>query len=339
MKPNVVICINNTTINKVNVNKTFIKSFKYLFFAATLLFLYFQVFRDKSVDEVFQFCKDNWSLNFFFYSLLAFLLMFVNWGLEAFKWQLILKESHEISFFKSMKAVFSGNSTAIFTPNRLGAFIGRILHLPENLKTEGTITTWIGNAAQLIATLIFGSIGTYLYWRNASYQWNFDVDVSILKNTLFYFSISVTIIALIGYFLSEKFITWFSKISYFKNLLVKLEKVSSFSKVKLVHYLFLSILRYIVFVFQFYFLFHAFNAHLNVADVFVYVGVLYIVIAFMPTMFGKFGVRESVLLILLSHLPFSDLQIISTSFTLWLINTIFPALLGSFFLLNLKTKD
>lgn len=325
--------------NKVNVNKTLFKGFKNLFFVAALLFLYFKVFKDKSASDVFQFYASSMSLSLLGYVILAFILMFANWGLEAQKWRIILRESYKLTFIDSLRAVFSGNSTGIFTPNRLGAFIGRVLHLPEGVRAEGTVTTWVGNAAQLVATLIFGTVGAFFYWMDDTYTWNFNTDLSLLKNTLFYFSLIITLIALIGYFLAGYFINWFSNWPFLRSMLDNLEKVNSFSNSQLAYYLVLSILRYLVFIFQFYFLFKAFNVQLELKDVFVYIGVLYIIIAFMPTMFGKFGVRESVLLILLSHLPFTDLQIISTSFTLWLINTILPALLGSFFILNLKNKE
>ena len=265
--------------------------------------------------------------------------MFVNWGLEAQKWRLILRRSYHISFLKSLKAVFSGNATGMFTPNRLGAFIGRVIHLPKEHRAEGTITTWVGNAAQFVATLLFGTVGTFIYCSNDSFQWNFESEIILLKDTLFYLSLVITICALCGYFMSGIIINWISKWSFAKSRLEHLEKMNSFSKIQLAKYLGISVLRYLVFIIQFHFLFKAFNVTLDYNETFVYVGVLYFIISFLPTLFGKLGVRESILLILLAHLPYSELQIISVSFTLWLINTIFPALLGAIITTQIKKEE
>lgn len=265
--------------------------------------------------------------------------MLVNWALEAQKWRLILSRSYKLTFLQSLKAIFSGNTTGIFTPNRLGAFIGRVLHLPEGYRAEGTVTTWVGNAAQFVATLLFGSIGAFCYYVNDTFQWNFDTNFSLIRSSFFYVSLLVALGAVFGYFLSGYVVKWISQINFLSKFLDNLEQVNSFSFSQLTLYLTLSIVRYLVFILQFFTLFKAFNIILPFFDVFVYVGVLYLAIAFLPTLFGKLGVRESVLIVLLAHLPYSELQIISASFTLWLINTILPALIGSFLILNLKRKE
>ena len=46
-------------------------------------------------------------------------LMVVNWGIEARKWQLVIRRLQPISFFRSFKATFSGTTLAFFTPNRM----------------------------------------------------------------------------------------------------------------------------------------------------------------------------------------------------------------------------
>lgn len=310
-----------------------------MFFIAALAFLYFKVFRNQSSQDVFEFYQIHISSVTVLLILITLLLMLVNWALEAQKWRLILSRSYKLTFLQSLKAIFSGNTTGIFTPNRLGAFIGRVLHLPEGYRAEGTVTTWVGNAAQFVATLLFGSIGAFCYYVNDTFQWNFDTNFSLIRSSFFYVSLLVALGAVFGYFLSGYVVKWISQINFLSKFLDNLEQVNSFSFSQLTLYLTLSIVRYLVFILQFFTLFKAFNIILPFFDVFVYVGVLYLAIAFLPTLFGKLGVRESVLIVLLAHLPYSELQIISASFTLWLINTILPALIGSFLILNLKRKE
>ena len=46
-------------------------------------------------------------------------LMIVNWTLEAYKWKILIQHIEKISLLKSLKAIFSGITIAIFTPNIL----------------------------------------------------------------------------------------------------------------------------------------------------------------------------------------------------------------------------
>ncbi len=48
------------------------------------------------------------------------MLMFVNWGIEARKWQLLVSSIQTVSFGKAFKAVFSGQALGFNTPNRMG---------------------------------------------------------------------------------------------------------------------------------------------------------------------------------------------------------------------------
>ena len=58
---------------------------------------------------------------------LVILLAFLNWGLEARKWQVLLKPIQQINFFRAYKSVLSGLALSLNTPNRMGEYGGRIL--------------------------------------------------------------------------------------------------------------------------------------------------------------------------------------------------------------------
>ena len=58
---------------------------------------------------------------------LVIILMFVNWGLEAKKWQLLVKSIQKISFLRAFRAIFSGQAFALNTVNGVGEYVGRIV--------------------------------------------------------------------------------------------------------------------------------------------------------------------------------------------------------------------
>ena len=88
--------------------------------------------------------------------LFAFLAMFINWGCEARKWQLALRNLQALSFIQSLKAIFTGTTLASFTPNRTGEYVGRILYVDEGKRLQAIPVTIICSIAQLQVTLYAG---------------------------------------------------------------------------------------------------------------------------------------------------------------------------------------
>ena len=57
----------------------------------------------------------------------VFLLMIVNWGIEAFKWKISVQQVQHVKYFTAFKAILSGTSFSVTTPNRVGEYLGRVL--------------------------------------------------------------------------------------------------------------------------------------------------------------------------------------------------------------------
>jgi uncharacterized membrane protein YbhN (UPF0104 family) len=58
------------------------------------------------------------------------LLMVVNWVLESLKWQYLSQKLANITTWEAIEAVFCGLTWAIFTPNRIGEYGGRVMFCP-----------------------------------------------------------------------------------------------------------------------------------------------------------------------------------------------------------------
>ncbi len=94
------------------------------------------------------------------WKLIAVVLMtFLNWGIEARKWQLLIKRLESLSFFRSIQAIFAGVALSITTPNRIGEYGGRFLFLQEGNRLRSVSLTLVGSLAQLIITFIMGAWG------------------------------------------------------------------------------------------------------------------------------------------------------------------------------------
>jgi uncharacterized membrane protein YbhN (UPF0104 family) len=69
--------------------------------------------------------KGNISLLIF-----ACLLIMLNYGLEAKKWQILLSPLQKVSWLNALKSILAGITISIFTPNRTGEVIGKVVSCP-----------------------------------------------------------------------------------------------------------------------------------------------------------------------------------------------------------------
>ncbi|HZX59563.1 MAG TPA: hypothetical protein VFE54_12585, partial [Mucilaginibacter sp.] len=97
----------------------------------------------------------------------VFLLMLVNWLLESFKWKYLTRELVKISAWKAIEAVFCGLTWAIFTPNRIGEYGGRVMFLPPAKRIQGVFVMAVGSFGQNVITNFLGL--TALIWFNYTY--------------------------------------------------------------------------------------------------------------------------------------------------------------------------
>lgn len=263
----------------------------------------------------------------FLFACLTILLGFVNWGIEALKWQKLIGTIGNIKYPLAFKATLSGVSTSFVTPFRIGDFFGRVLHLKDK-KREASVLTLFGNLTQLIATLTFGMIGVSLIGNDVL---QFDSSAFLL---VLVFGWAITL-AIAGFalfpnamFKADKFFDYFS----IDNSVLHLTPNLTFS------ILGLSLARYLVFLFQFVLSFKLFGSDIEIIKLAPLISLLYLLITFVPSpLLGKLGVRESIGLFLIG--PFeSSAVILSASLFIWSINLFIPAMIGSVFFWSIKTK-
>ncbi|HEX3384521.1 MAG TPA: hypothetical protein VHS53_05005 [Mucilaginibacter sp.] len=84
------------------------------------------------------------------------LLMLVNWVAEAFKWKYITRELTRITYWQAIESVFCGLTWAVFTPNRIGEYGGRVMFLPNRKRIHGIFVMAIGSFGQNVITNVLG---------------------------------------------------------------------------------------------------------------------------------------------------------------------------------------
>ena len=118
---------------KINKN---IKIF-FSYFLGPLLFLwlcwsiYNQVRNQEDLSASWIQIKGSFSSTKVVSFIIVELLMLLNWLTEAYKWRLAIKDVQKISLIRAFKAVLSGVSFSVSTPNSVGDYVGRILYIDE----------------------------------------------------------------------------------------------------------------------------------------------------------------------------------------------------------------
>ena len=260
----------------------------------------------------------------------AGLLSFVNTGIEALKFQHVLLPE-KVSFNDALKSVYAGASTGLLTPDRLGNFIGRTLHLSQVKNSWVIPATLLGNFAQLFATILFASIALLIYPTGIV---TLQISESLLS-LLGWFLFPTVCLMMVLYFKSESFLFVVRKIKFLQKTVAYLNKKNNRDKIQILGW---AILRYFVFVVQFYLILNAFGVHLSLSATLVFLGFLYLFTTFIPSpLMGNLGTREAVAVLLLG-INNSLEGVVFASLYIWLINVLFPAVLGSFFVLKTQKK-
>ncbi len=264
--------------------------------------------------------------------------MFVNWGIEARKWQVLVSLLQKISFFRAFKAVFTGQSLAVNTPNRVGEYIGRVVYLDDGNRLKGIALTVVGSMSQTIVTLVVGIICLIL-------TKNFILDEthhmeglsSLWLDGLLYMVVFGTVGMVIFYYKLSWLTKLFEKLPIVKKYSYLIEKLEDFHWKELTRILSLSFTRYVVFVIQFVLLLQVFGVEGEVWQAACLVSVFFLVLAVVPTISSaELGVRSYAAVQLFSIISANKLGILYTAAGIWLINLIIPALMGSLFVLGIK---
>lgn len=305
--------------------------------AFALFFLYEQLTAKSSVEQFngadfLEQVKGHYGV-----LLIIVLMMFLNWFLEALKWRFLIRKIEDVSVVRSVRAIFSGITVSAFTPNRVGEYGGRVFCLEKADRIQAVLITVIGSMAQLLTTIMFGSIGLLflpsyksefsLFFDNVSFAFPVFAFILIVLNTL-----------LILLFLNASVLSSVLSTIPFLKKFKKYNSVFSFySFEELLKVLGYSIARYFVFTTQFFILLQLFDVSIAYTDAFIFIATMLFVISVIPTIaITEIGVRSSVALFLFGLVSSNTIGILSATFLLWVINLLLPSLIGVIFIFSLK---
>lgn len=274
------------------------------------------------------------SLRGIFLLIVLFVLMIANWSMEALKWKTAISAVETVSFFTAFKATFSGISFSVSLPNRVGEYLGRMLYLQAANRVKAIPVTIIASLSQLMITLTAGFL-SYLYLIPALRTLPIFATTSLvfygvgltllgILLSLFYFNVG----GLPAYLGSRVSVQWFTK---------WIEGLTYFTRPQLVQMLWLSAIRYLIFLLQYACAFALFNVSLSPLDLVASVGFCFLLLSIVPNFaIAELGVRGLVAIWIVGLFSANKTGILLATLTIWLVNLILPAVVGALLLLGIQ---
>ena len=304
------------------MDRTLISIFRWGLFALACIFLYTQVVAKDSRlwSEAFA-ASMSWPL------LIVLLLAVVNWGVEAFKWKLLMRPVEVVDYGRAVRATLAGTSVGLFTPNRTGEFIGRVWFVREGSRMRAGFATALGSMAQFTSTMIAGAAAVVVvFFTGAIVPWK-GTSVSYLVLGL---ALLVTMASLLFYFFPRLLQAGLGALPVLRRFRGASLVLNEFSTREQSQVLGLSLVRYAVFALQFVVLLTLCCGPALWREAALAVPLIYLVTTLVPTMLlTELGVRGGTAVAILSPWGLHEPGILTACFTLWVINLVLPAAIGS----------
>jgi len=296
---------------------------KILIVAGAFYFIYNQLANNDQLDWqkfIVLFQKNQSVLGISFILLLSVL----NRYFEILKWQNLTQYIRKISVAESTKQVLAALTAGLFTPNGVGEYAGKALFFNKSEAKKVVFLNLICNGIQMVLTVVFGIFGL-LYF-----------------NTLYHVITPKTVLILFGICLLLFGILFFSKKINIKGYSIEklIHKINEIPKHIHQRNILLGICRYLVFSHQYYFLFLAFDVHLPYLILIATIASVYFLASSLPTFqFLDFAVKGSVAIYFFGILGVNEWIVVFISTLMWFLNVVIPVVIGSYYVLNFKTKN
>ncbi len=266
---------------------------------------------------------------------LAFLLIFLNWGIEAWKWWYLARKIEAVSFVRAFRSVMVGLTLGFITPNRVGDYAGRILELRSKKRINAIGAIFLGRFAQLVITIVFGSLGGfYLFWHFylAEFFW--------IKTGFGLFILMVNAMGLLFFFRASLILTMLTSFRPFRRVVPYLRVLAEYSFSELGFTLFLAACRYVVFCLQFGLLLQAFGIQIPFVAYSSCITSTFLLKSLVPSLSAltDIGMREISAMHFFSLFGQSEINVLGASLSLWFMNIVFPSGVGLIFVARLKLK-
>lgn len=247
-----------------------------------------------------------------------------NWFFEIKKWQNLTSSITGTSFIEAKSQSLGALTASLFTPNRIGEYGAKAMYFKSHLRKKIMFLNLLGNCAQMAITIIFGSVGFAIFTLRFHPELNY--------NSIFIWSVIIGIISLsLIRTLKTK---WLSKQRAIHTLFTFIKGIPYEI---LLHTVLYSLLRYLIFSFQFYYLLVLFGVDLSFSEAITIISSVYLLSSVIPSIFiFDVVIKGGVAIYLFGLMGIPDAIVLSIITVMWILNFVFPSVIGSYDVLKFK---
>lgn len=234
--------------------------------------------------------------------LAAAVLSVANLSTETVKYQSLLGKNR-IGFANAFRSVLAGMSVGIWTPNRVGEFVGRFRYAAHGDKKRSMAATVAGSLLQGGVTILFGCVGLSFF----DFQVDIPLDLNVVLASSLILSLALVVVFRRG------------PIAAFRRKHVEISGSQMFVAFAW------AVLRYAIFSTQFVILLYAFGFNGTLLEAFSGVFLLYAIQSYIPGSFlSELGVREVLAILFFASFFDNPIGAPLAAFCLWSLNIGLP---------------
>lgn len=310
-------------------------SIKLLITALLAWSIYKYVFGKEDATAIWEAFIAHFTIEHIHWFIITILLIPVNWGLEALKWQQLIKSFSNYAFGRIFQAILVGIAIGFFTPNRIGEYGGRILLVESEHNWKAFIATAVGGFSQLLVLLSFGLLGL-IYFASVYFSWD-----AYLLYLVFFLGLGLVSLMLFCFFNIDLFVPIARRLPFIKHLkkyIKHLKLLTEYKSKALWMTLFFSSLRLFTYSSQYYFMLRFFDIEIPT----LLIGITGILTHYflqtsipLPPIFDA-AARGPMALFIWQRFSDDAIGILGSTYTLYIVNLIIPSIIGAFFLLRVN---
>lgn len=248
--------------------------------------------------------------------------------MEVLKWKYSIQPITKISISTASTGVLAGVALGFVTPHAVGDYFAKVFSLTHHNRKRALGLILISRMMQMFPTAIFGIISFYIFSRRSLFQ--YDIPLTFSYPVL---SILGGLVAalLLMVFLNRNHPRIQDNIHPFKSVGIEFLGILAG----------LSIIRYVIFSVQFLLLLSVLGLKISLLMQFMGVAFMFLAKSILPTFnfLSDLGIREFSVALFFESMGVEVAPIIAAGLILWLINIALPALIGLFFIPQLKLRN
>ncbi len=294
--------------------------------------LYSRISKEENLDNMLDHILTFLNFPNLFYLIFALVLVPVMWWSESYRWLILVKKivhPRSATLRQSFKAMISGHALGMFIPYRIGKIGGRLLVYESKKKVELVVVNYFDGESIKLLFDIYGLGGSaYVLYAFLDFSLVWVVILTVLVAILLLFRIYL-------FYNIGILLRWIKRFNIKASWLQRAEVLKRYSRAELRLIMQTTGFRVLLNFLQYYLLMCFFHIDVPFFEALLLISAIYFLIGNLPlpAIAGLFA-RIHVALFIWSQYTDNVISISSIPLILWIFNSLLPALVGAYVLVN-----